>query len=147
MLLLGVKNTTTQSVLADGLVNIGSPYRRYCKKNVCGVPTFSVTANGISLLQSGIYHITATFIATAPVAGDVTLQLLVNNEAVEGALSTETITTATTELRTFVIDYFVLVDKDCVLGTESTSSATISFENTGVPSTITNVVVNVVKEV
>lgn len=147
MLLVGVKNISTQSVLADGLIDIGTIYRKYCKKNYCGVPTYNVTSNSISLLHSGIYHLTATFVATGAVAGDVTIQLLVNNEEIDGAFATETITTATTELRTFVIDYYILVDKDCVLGTESTSLATISFANTGVPSTITSVVVNVEKGV
>ena len=94
MLLLGVKNTATQAVLADGIINIGSVYRRYCKKSPCGVPAFSRTANDISLQHSGIYHLTATFVASAPVAGTVTVQLLVNGEPVDGAFASETITTA-----------------------------------------------------
>lgn len=147
MLLIGVKNTGTQTVLADGLVNIGSVYRRYCKKNACGVPTFTRTANDISLNHSGIYHLTATFVASAPTAGDVTVQLLVNGETVDGAFASETITTATTEFRTMVIDYYVLVDKDCILNTEATVSQTISFENTGDDATFTSVVVNVDKVV
>jgi hypothetical protein len=147
MLLLGVKNTGTQTVLADGIVNIGSVYRKYCKKNACGVPAFARTANDISLQQSGIYHLTATFVASAPAAGDVTVQLLVNGEVVDGVFATETITTATTEFRTMVIDYYVLVDKDCILNTESTVAQTISFQNTGVDATFTSVVVNVDKVV
>lgn len=147
MLLIGVKNTGTQTVLADGLVNIGSVYRHYWKKNACGVPTFTRTANDISLNHSGIYHLTATFVASAPTAGTVTVQLNVNGEAVDGAFASETITTATTELRTMVIDYYVLVDKDCVLGNESTIAETISFENTGDDATFTSVVVNVDKVV
>lgn len=147
MLLIGVKNTSTQTVLADGIVNIGSVYRKYCKKNACGFPAFARTANDISLNHSGIYHLTATFVASAPAAGDVTVQLLVNGEVVDGAFATETITTATTEFRTMVIDYYVLVDKDCILNTESTVAQTISFQNTGVDATFTSVVVNVDKVV
>ena len=147
MLLLGVKNTATQAVLADGIINIGSVYRRYCKKNSCGVPAFSRTANDISLQHSGIYHLTATFVASAPTAGTVTVQLNVNGEPVDGAFASETITTATTELRTLVIDYYVLVDKDCILNTEATLAQTISFENTGDDATFTSVVVNVDKVV
>lgn len=147
MLLIGVRNTGTQTVLADGIVNIGSVYRKYCKKNACGVPAFARTANDISLQQSGIYHLTATFVASAPAAGDVTVQLLVNGEVVDGVFATETITTATTEFRTMVIDYYVLVDKDCILNTESTVAQTISFQNTGVDATFTSVVVNVDKVV
>lgn len=147
MLLIGVKNTGTQTVLADGLVNIGSVYRRYCKKNACGIPAFARTANDITLNHSGIYHLTATFVASAPAAGDVTVQLLVNGQVVDGVFATETITTATTEFRTMVIDYYVLVDKDCILNTESTVAETISFQNTGVDATFTSVVVNVDKVV
>lgn len=147
MLLIGVKNTGTQTVLADGLVNIGSVYRKYCKKNACGFPAFARTANDITFNHSGIYHLTATFVVSAPAAGDVTVQLLVNGEVVDGAFATETITTATTEFRTMVIDYYVLVDKDCILNTESTIAETISFQNTGVDATFTSVVVNVDKVV
>lgn len=147
MLLLGVKNAGAQTVLTDGIVNIGSVYRKYCKKNACGVTAFARTANDISLQHSGIYHLTATFVASAPTAGVVTVQLFVNGEAVDGAFASETITTATTELRTMVIDYYVLVDKDCVLNTESTLAQTVSFVNTGDDATFTSVVVNVDKVV
>lgn len=147
MLLLGVKNTTTQAVVVDGIVNIGSSYRRYCKKNKCGVPAFARTANDISLQHSGIYHVTATFVASAPAAGVVTVQLLLNGQEVEGAFASETITTAATELRTLVIDYYILVDDDCILGNDSTVAQTISFQNTGVAATFTSVIVNVSKEV
>ena len=149
MLLLGVKNTGTQTVLADGTINIGSVYRRYCRTNRCGVPAFSVTANGITLNHEGIYHVTATFVGTGETAGLVTVQLTENGEVVTGALSSETITTATTEFRTFVIDYLIKVDKDCVLGVPTTDAKTISFVNTSedIDATFTSVVVNVVKEV
>jgi hypothetical protein len=147
MLLLGVKNTATQAVLADGIINIGSVYRKYCKKSACGVTAFSRTANDISLQHSGIYHLTATFVASAPTAGVVTVQLNVNGTPVDGAFASETITTADTELRTLVIDYYVLVDKDCILNTEATVAQTISFENTGDDATFTSVVVNVDKVV
>ena len=147
--LLGVQNIGTQTVLADGVINIGSVYRKYCKKNNCGVATFSRTANDISLQQSGIYHVTATFVGTAETAGDVTIQMFINGVAVAGAITTETITTATTEFRTFVIDYYVLVDDDCILGRNSTVASTISFVNVSedIDATFTNVVVNVTKEV
>ena len=147
MLLLGTKNIGTQTVLADGVINIGSVYRKYCKKNSCGVTTFSRTANDISLQHSGIYHLTATFVGSGDVAGDVTVQLVENGEVVDGAFSTQTITTADTELRTFVIDYYVIVDSDCVLGNQSTVVKTISFTNTGVDATFTSVIVNVEKVV
>lgn len=149
MLLLGTKNVGTQTVLADGTINIGSVYRRFCKANNCGVPAFSVTANGITLNHSGIYHVTATFVGTGETAGLVSVQLAENGELITGAISSETITTATTEFRTFVIDYYIKVDKDCVLGYPTTDAKTISFVNTSddIDATFTSVVVNVTKEV
>ena len=56
-LLIGIKNTTSQTVPALGTINLGSVYRRYCKKNQCGVKTFDATATSVSLQQQGIYHI------------------------------------------------------------------------------------------
>lgn len=149
MLLLGTKNIGTQTVLPDGVINIGSVYRKFCKKNRCGVPAFSRTANDISLQHSGIYHITATLVGSGDVAGDITVQLYVNGVAVDGAFSTQTITTPDTELRTFVIDYYVLVDRDCILGNESTLAQTVSLVNTSatVTATFTSVVLNVEKVV
>ena len=149
MLLIGTKNIGTQTVLPDGVVNIGSVYRKFCKKNYCGVTAFNRTAQDISLQHSGIYHVTATLVGSGDVAGVITVQLYVNGEPISGAFSSETITTPDTELRTFVIDYYVLVDKDCVLGRESTLAQTISLVNTSdtVTATFTSVVVNVEKVV
>jgi hypothetical protein len=136
-------------VLADGLVNIGSTYRKFCKRNRCGVPAFSVTANGVTLNTEGIYHITATFVGSGSAAGDLTVALALNGVLVDGAVSTQTITTADTEIRTWVIDYYAKVDTDCVLGVTSTDAQTVSFVNTSdaIDATFTSVVVNIDKVV
>ena len=149
MLVIGTKNFGTQTVLADGLVNLGTTYRRFCKRNRCGVPAFAVTSNGISLQHEGFYHITATFVGSGSVAEDLTIQLYLNGVAVDGALSTQTVTTADTEIRTFVIDYYVKVDRDCILGVDSTVAETVSFVNTSATAdlTLTSAIVNVDKVV
>lgn len=146
-LLIGIKNTTSQTVPVDGTINLGSVYRRYCKKNNCGVRTFDTTSTSVSLQHQGIYHITSTLIASAPAAGDVTVQLLINDTPIPGAISTETITTATTEFRTLVIDYYALVDDINLLGNNTTAIDTITLQNTGVAATFTNVVLNIDKVV
>lgn len=146
-LLIGIKNTTSQTVPVDGTINLGSVYRRYCKKNNCGVRTFDTTSTSVSLQHQGIYHITSTLIASAPAAGDVTVQLLINDTPIPGAISTETITTATTEFRTLVIDYYALVDDINLLGNNTTAIDTITLQNTGVEATFTNVVLNIDKVV
>ena len=145
--LLGMRNITSQSVAALGSISLGSVYRKYCKKNECGVPTFSNTDTSVSLLQQGIYHVTATAVGTGTTAGVVTIQLLENGVAVPAAFSSETITTPATELRTFVIDAYILVDSDCLLGSPTTLAKTLALQNTGVASTVTSVVFNVEKVV
>ena len=146
MYLIGLKDFASQTVLEGGLIQIGDVYRRYCRKNNCGTKVFDNTNTGVTLNWDGIYHITATLVGTGTEAGDVTVQLFDNGVPVTGAVSTQTITTPETELRTFVIDYFVLVDNACILGNNSTVARTITLENTGVGATFTSVVVNIEKE-
>lgn len=146
MLLIGTKNFTSQEVLTNGILNLGSVYRRYCRR-INGTRTFDFDGSDIVLQQSGMYHITVTAVASGQVAGDVTLALYENGVAVSGVFSTETITTPDTEFRTLVLDYYVLVDSACVLGNTATVSKAISLVNTGVEATYTSVVVNVDKVV
>ena len=146
MLLIGTRNATSQVVASGGLVNLGEVYRRYCKKNSCGIGTFNFSGSSISLQHSGIYKISVSATFTSPVAGDVTLQLFENGVSIPSALATETITTADTETRSVSFDIYVLVDKDCILGTNTISVETISLVNTSVGAVnITNVVVDVLK--
>ena len=147
MLLIGTQNTGSQTVLTNGTINIGEVYRKYCRKTQAGLPNFTNTSNGITLNGQGIYKVTATFVGSGTAAGALTVQMFENGTAVTGGVSTETITTANTEQRTFVVDRFVLVDSACLLGVNSTVAKTISFKNTGVGATFSNVVVNIEKVV
>ena len=147
MYLLGTRNATTQALTTGASVNLGEVYRKFCRKNSCGVKAFEFNSNSISLQHSGIYHVTATITFTAPVAGLVIFQLTDNGVAIPSALASETITTATTEVKTTIIDYYVLVDTGCVLGNPTTLIKNIVILNTGVASTISNVVLNVEKVV
>lgn len=65
--------------------------------------------------------------------------------AVPGVLASQTITTAGTEIRSISFDYFVLVDSTCLLGNVSTVTKNISLQNTGVGTTITSLIVDVLK--
>lgn len=147
MLLLGSKNASSQTVLANGVISLGSVYRRYCKKNSCGTPAFSFDGTTITLNHTGIYHVTATLVGSGTVAGNVSVQMRENGVAIPAAISSETITTATTEQRTFVIDTYVIVDETTVLCTRSTAAKAISLLNAGVGATFTAVTVNVDKVV
>lgn len=147
MLLIGTRNNTTQTVLADGTLALGSVYRRYCRKNRAGVPTFTTTGTSITLNTEGVYHMTAKVVGSGTVAGDLSIALAVNGTVVDDAVTTETVTTADTELHTLVLDEYVLVDSTCVLGVAGTASKTITLENTGVGATFSSVVLNITKEV
>lgn len=147
MLLIGTQNTGSQTVLTDGIISLGSVYRKYCKKTSNCLPTFASDSNSVTLNGQGVYHVTATLVGAGTTAGTLTVQMLENGVPVVGGVASETITTADTELRTLVIDRYVLVDNTCLLGCTSTIAKTISFENTGVGATLSNVVVNVDKVV
>lgn len=144
-LLIGIKNTTSQTVPALGAINIGSVYRRYCKKNQCGFRTFEADATSVSIQHQGIYHITVTAVGTATAAGDVTIQLSENGTPV--AFTTETVTTPTTELHTFVIDQYIIVDNAYLLGTNATVAKILTLQNIGVEATFTSITMNVEKVV
>ena len=146
-LLLGTLNNTSQTVLTGGIINLGSIYRKYCKKNACGVKAFDFNGNSISLQQQGFYHLTATLVGTGTEAGEVTVQLFENGVLVPGAVTTQTITTPATEFRTFVIDYIIPVNSENILCFNTTVAKTITLQNTGVGATFTNVVTNTEKTV
>lgn len=147
MLILGTNNFTEQTVIANGQINIGNVYRKYCKRARSGLPTFATNGTSITLNGEGIYHVTAVFIASGTVAGNITVNMLNSGTAISGATASETITTANTEVRTLVIDRYIKVDNTCALGVVSTSPAVISFVNSGIGSTYANVTVNIDKVV
>lgn len=144
-LLLGVKNTADQTVAVGGIINLGNVYRKYCKKINC-TKAFDFNGNGINLNHSGIYHVTAVAIATSGAAGNVTIQMYENGVLVPGASATDTFAT-TTQLKTLMIDYYILVDNTSILGQTATLAKNISFAVLETAATISNIVVNVEKVV
>lgn len=144
-LILGLKNTTSQTVLTNGLINLGTTYRKYCKRTPQCLPTFVSSGTSVTLNGTGIYHITATLTGSGTAAGVLTAQLYENGVAIPGAISSSTITTADTEIRSLTIDYYIKVDSECILGTWAVSPKTLTLVNTGVGATYTSVVFNVEK--
>lgn len=147
MLILGTKRVLSQTVLANEVVDLGSIYRKRCKKDYCGIPAFAFDGNSITLNHQGMYKITLTANISAPTPGDITLQLSENDTLINGALATETITKSDTEVRNLTIDYFILVNASLLLGSVSTLSKNIKVLNTGIGATINSIVVNVEKVV
>lgn len=131
MLLIGLQNPATQDVLADGIISLGSTYRKFDVPNDCGTLAFDPTSTGITLNRKGIYHVTATFYPAAAFTGTITLN-------VNGIP-----TAATANGENLTIDYYILVD--CSNGWSS-NAQTITFTSDAAV-TLDNVVVNVTKEV
>lgn len=144
-LILGLKNTTSQTVLTNGLINLGTTYRKYCKRTPQCLPTFVSSGTSVTLNGTGIYHITATLTGSGTAAGVLTAQLYENGVAIPGAISSSTITTADTEIRSLTIDYYIKVDSECILGTWAVSPKNLTLVNTGIGATYTSVVFNVEK--
>lgn len=122
-------NTASQSVGVNTAVNLGTIQRRFgCALNA--------GATSISINKSGYYAVTAVITFTAPAVGDVTLSLQQNGAQVPGATVSDTVTTATTEQNTMTLIAIVR---------STTGNDTLTFVNTGVAITPSNVAVSVVK--
>lgn len=131
MLLIGLQNPTSQAVLADGLITLGSTYRKFDTPNECGTLAFDTTSTSITLNRKGIYHVTANFYPAAAFTGIITLNI------------NGTPTTAIANGENLTIDYYVIVD--CNNGWTSNAQTITFTSDTAV--TLDNVVVNVTKEV
>lgn len=140
--LLVRRNLTTQAVLADGIVDEGSVYRRFFNGCSCTRPVVA-EGDATTINATGMYKITVEATFTAPAAGVVTLQLFENGEALDGAFASETITTATTEERSVSFSTYVVVDQTRVLGINAITPKSFTLVNTGVAATFTRVQVAV----
>lgn len=99
-------NTTSQVLLADGLVNFTSN-RILTGKSI----THSTNSTDIGL-KRGRYVILAHFDFTPTAAGDVTFQLLNRNIAVAG--EKVTVTSATGDTYTADINTLIDIDPSCI---------------------------------
>ena len=120
---------TLASILADGIIPLSTIARRR---------SYAIQQSNDSILLNapGYYKVSLNITFTAPEAGDVTVELRQDGVAVPGATATETITTATTEVRTISFD--VIVRVPCC-----GAPSTLTFVNTGVAISSSNIAVNV----
>lgn len=122
-------NTASQTVGVNTAVNIGTIQRRFgCALNA--------GATSISINKSGYYAVTAIITFIAPAAGDAALSLQQNGAQVPGATVSDTVTTATTEQNTMTLTAIVR---------SISGNDTLTFLNTGIAITPSNVAVSVVK--
>ena len=131
LLNLEVASTTSQTVATGGLVSLGNIVRKYCCKDVRGIPTFSFTGGGQSLTlnQAGYYDVTFAVTLTGGEAGEASLGLMANGIAVPYATTKATIGTALTEVHTLFLTAIVRVLPN--------APVTITISNGGVPVTAT----------
>lgn len=126
-------NNTTQSVLTNANISPGILIHRNCQSQIA--------LNGSNIDISGIGYFTAdvsvTF--TAPVAGNVTIALYADGSPIPGATATETITTASTEVRSIAFTTEIL--KNCCK-----NITTLTLVNTGVAITTSNVAIRVKRD-
>lgn len=122
-------NPNTQTIAANANVQIGSVQRRYgCALNS--------DSSSVFLKKCGYYLVTFNVTFTASVAGLASVVLRQNGTQVTGASAAGTVTTATTEQNTLT---FVAIVRSV------TGNDTLTFANTGIDITPSNVAVSVVK--
>ena len=127
-------SNTTQSVAVDGLVNLGTTIHKNCGSQA------RQSGNGIAITGTGYFNIEVNAIVSAPATGNVTLQLYKDGLPISGAIATETIGTATTELHSMSFNTEILRGCAC------NSLSSITIVNTGIASTISNVSVRVKRD-
>ena len=138
MKLLNLVNSTNQSVLAGGTVNLGSVIHRVCNG------TFNFTnSNTIALNNQGWYKVHVTINATGTAVGVNTFQLYQNGAAVSGALASHTIA-AIDDVRNFSFETIIRVLPSCSCQCNTPVNLTI-LNNGDNTITVNNITVDVVK--
>ena len=141
MRILQLTNREIGAVAVDTLMPLGAVTRKYCCGSA-GQNTFSVSttgANTITLNEKGYYKITYTASLLASAAGDVTLNLLVNDETV----ITKTETASAVGFVDITISYVVRVLPCCPI---NPSALTIQVENADTSVAITDGTSNIIVE-
>ena len=94
--------TTPATILAGGILPLTTIARRRGR-------LITSENDSISLNAPGYYKVTVTVTASGSEAGDIVLNVLKNGIEIPGLTASDTITTATTELRTLTISGTVRV--------------------------------------
>lgn len=129
--LISVATTASSAVVVNGVLPLSTIVRRR------GMD-INLSGNAIAITDCGsnYYKVTVTGTFTAPVAGNVTLNLQQNGVNVTGATATTTVTTATTEVRS--LSFTTIVRTFNNVGIDS-----LTVVNAGVAATFSNIAVTV----
>ena len=127
--LIMMTTTTSNSVLADGIVPLTTITRRRGQNVNSGT-------NSVLLSRPGYYKVNASVTFTAPVSGTISIKAQKNGFDLVGMTASTTITTATTEVRTLNISGIVRVfcNEDLI---------TLTLVNSGLAITTSNVEIDV----
>lgn len=130
---LYIVNNTTQTVSSGGTVLPGTVVHKNCQSQA------NLSGNAINILGNGYFTIdvSATFTGST---GTATLQLYKNGVAIPGAIASQTITTADTEVRSISFTSEVLKYCNCY------DNTAISLVSSGVDLSITNVAIRVKRD-
>ena len=120
---------TVASVAQDGVLPLTTIVRR---RGAC----IQQANDSIILSASGYYRVSVSETFTAPAAGVVILQIRQDNNPVTGGTASASIVTATTEVDSLTAESIIRVN--CCNG-----PVTLTFINTGVAITTSNIAVNV----
>lgn len=123
---LYVVNNSTQEVVTNGLINPGAVIRRFG-------PGVSLVGNGVQLNERGYYSLNLSITLAATEAGEVEVTVLKDGVALPGAIATQT-AAAAGDFVNLSIDALIRNIGCCYTGPYST----LTFELTGVNSSVTN---------
>lgn len=127
-------NQTSQTVLTNGAVTL-------LNSNITGGSCrISLDNNGIKINKAGTYLVVVNANALASAAGDLVLQLFNKGVAEPGAIARATATTTAVENMGF--STIITVDPSCCC---VNNNALLTFVNTGVGATYSNIAVNIIE--
>ena len=125
-------NTSTQSVDVNGVINPGTVVRRYG-------PNLILSGNAIQICGSGYYDVDASITIAPSAIGNVTVTMLKDGVAVQGASATSSVTTADNPIN-LSISSVVREFCNCFEGISN-----LTFVLTGTAAAISNVSIVVQK--
>lgn len=133
---LSVWNSTSQTIVTNSSLN----FLNY-QKTGCSIKFNSGSAS-INLAKPGLYYVTLSATGVeGGTAGDITIQMFNNGIAVPGATASENSAT-TTSIVNLGFSSIILVKPSCPT---TSNSSVLTFVNTGVGATYSNVIANVFK--
>ena len=130
---LYVVNNTTQSVDANGVINLGTIIHKNNQSQA------NVSGNNIVIKGTGYFNISVNLTYTASATGDVVTQVYVNGTPVTGAITTNTVATASTQSIRANINTEILKAYHC-------NDTIITIVNTGIAASYTNIAVRIKRD-